>query len=359
MIYRDPIAFTSRTYDYIVIGGGVVGLVIATRLSEDPNVHVAVLEAGDYAVDDDRVKIPAYFGKTLGDPEFDWMLETVPQASVDGRRIPLPRGKTLGGTSIINSMTWFRGTREDYDALQELGNPGWGWKDWIPYFRKSETLHPPHNDTWAAENAATFEPDLSGTKGPLQRSFVPWLGDTHIPFLKSLERLGLRANPRANAGYNIGSFTVTATVDPKTSQRSCVTTAYFESNANRPNLHVLLKAHADRVLLRQSAGTVYEARGVEFIHSSTLHQVFAAQEVMVSAGTHLSPGILERSGIGCCKRLRALGVTPVVDLPGVGENFQASVIPLREIPGLSSCLEIGSPPSSFEFRTKRRHDDNG
>ncbi|KAG9103328.1 hypothetical protein FRC06_011384 [Ceratobasidium sp. 370] len=334
MIYKDPVAFTSRTYDYVIIGGGVVGLVIATRLSEDPNVHVAVLEAGDYVVDDDRVKIPAYFGRTLGDPEFDWMLKTVPQASVDGRRIPLPRGKTLGGTSIINSMTWFRGTREDYDALQELGNPGWGWRDWIPYFRKSETLHPPHNDTWALENAATFEPDLSGTKGPLQRSFVPWLGDTHIPFLKSLEKLGLRANLRANAGHNIGVFTVTATVDPKTSQRSCVTTAYFEPNASRRNLHVLLRAHADRVLLRQSTANLYEARGVEFLRSSTRYQVFASREVIVSAGAHLSPGVLERSGIGCHKRLQALGVTPLVDLPGVGENLQDHLL----------------VPSSFELK---------
>lgn len=81
--------------------------------------------------------------------------------------------------------------------MQELGNSEWGWKDWIPYFRKSETLHPPSNDTWARENAATFEPEVSGTDGPLQRSFVAWLGDTHIPFLKSFEKLGIKANPRA------------------------------------------------------------------------------------------------------------------------------------------------------------------
>ncbi|KAG9126296.1 hypothetical protein FRC07_004034 [Ceratobasidium sp. 392] len=227
-----------------------------------------------------------YFGRTLGDPDFDWVLKTVPQASVDGRRIPLPRGKTLGGTSVINSMTWFRGVREDYDILQELGNPGWGWNDWMPYFCKSETLHPPRSDTWALENAATFEPDISGTNGPLQRSFVSWLGDTHIPFLQSLGKLGLRANSRANAGYNIGAFTVTATVDPKTSRRSNVTTAYFEPKANRPNLHVLLGAHADRVTLRQPAATTsYEVNGVEFIHSSTRYKVFATKEVVISAGT--------------------------------------------------------------------------
>ncbi|KAG8735780.1 hypothetical protein FRC12_017925 [Ceratobasidium sp. 428] len=359
MLHKNPTNFTSRTYDYIVIGGGVVGLVIATRLSEDPNVQVAVLEAGGYVQDDDRVTIPAYFGRTLGDPEFDWMLKTVPQTFVDGRRIPLPRGKTLGGTSVINSMTWFRGVREDYDILQELGNPGWGWDDWVPYFRRSETLHPPRNDTWALENAATFEPDISGTNGPLQRSFVPWLGDTHIPFIKSLEKLGLRANPRANAGHNIGTFTVTATVDPKNSQRSCATTAYFEPNADRHNLHVLLGAHADRVILRRPAATtLYEASGVEFVHSSTRHRVFATREVVVSAGAYLSPAILERSGIGCPKRLRASNIAPLVDLPGVGENLQVSTICSKRYRADRATSEKGPFTSSLEFPIKRQYDDN-
>ncbi|ELU44666.1 choline dehydrogenase, putative [Rhizoctonia solani AG-1 IA] len=349
MLYTNPADFVSRSYDYVVIGGGVVGLVIAARLSEDPNVHIAVLEAGGYSTGDSRVTIPAFFWKTHGDPEFDWLLKTTPQSSVNGRRISLPRGKTLGGTSVINTMTWFRfantsliinttdaprsrGVREDYDALVELGNPGWGWDDWVPYFCKSETAHPPPDGEWGRNNAATIEPGLSGTTGPLQRSFAQWLGDTHIPFLQSFEKIGVKPNPEA----------VTTSVDPKTSQRSCSTTAYFEPNAGRRNLHVLTGAAVNRVLMRPS-GThgKYCATGVEFIHSRQSYQVVVVKEAIICAGeaflialffaqpimigAYLSPAILERSGIGCSKRLRDLGIPNFVDLPGVGGGMLASI----------------------------------
>ncbi|KAF8682486.1 Alcohol oxidase [Rhizoctonia solani] len=337
MLYTNPADFVSRSYDYVVIGGGVVGLVIAARLSEDPNVHIAVLEAGGYSTGDSRVTIPAFFWKTHGDPEFDWLLKTTPQSSVNGRRISLPRGKTLGGTSVINTMTWFRGVREDYDALVELGNPGWGWDDWVPYFCKSETAHPPPDGEWGRNNAATIEPGLSGTTGPLQRSFAQWLGDTHIPFLQSFEKIGVKPNPEANTGHNIGTFTVTTSVDPKTSQRSCSTTAYFEPNAGRRNLHVLTGAAVNRVLMRPS-GThgKYCATGVEFIHSRQSYQVVVVKEAIICAGAYLSPAILERSGIGCSKRLRDLGIPNFVDLPGVGENLQDHLL----------------VPTSFELKDK-------
>ncbi|CEL51966.1 putative GMC-type oxidoreductase Rv1279/MT1316 OS=Mycobacterium tuberculosis GN=Rv1279 PE=3 SV=1 [Rhizoctonia solani AG-1 IB] len=337
MLYTDPTAFISRTYDYVIIGGGVVGLVIAARLSEDPDVHVAVLEAGGYSTGDTRVTVPAYFWKTHGDPEFDWLLKTAPQSSVNGRRIPLPRGKTLGGTSVINTMTWFRGVREDYDALVELGNPGWGWDDWVPYFCKSETVHPPPDEEWARKNAATVEPGLSGTSGPVQRSFAQWLGDTHIPFLESFEKIGIKPNPEANTGHNIGTFTVTTTVDPRTSQRSCSTTAYFEPNASRRNLHVLTGATVNRVLIHPSGTNgQHRATGVEFIHLRRPYRVEAVKEVIICAGAYLSPAILERSGIGCSRRLRSLGIPDFVDLPGVGENLQDHII----------------VPSSFELKDK-------
>ncbi|CCO28849.1 hypothetical protein BN14_02847 [Rhizoctonia solani AG-1 IB] len=338
MLYTDPSAFTSRTYDYVIVGGGVVGLVIAARLSEDPDIHVAVLEAGGYSTGDTRVTVPAYFWKTHGDPEFDWLLKTAPQSSVNGRRIPLPRGKTLGGTSVINTMTWFRGVREDYDALVELGNPGWGWDDWVPYFCKSETVHPPPDEEWARKNAATIEPGLSGTSGPVQRSFAQWLGDTHIPFLESFEKIGIKPNPEANTGHNIGTFTVTTTIDPRTSQRSCSTTAYFEPNASRRNLHVLTGATVNRVLIHPSGTNgQHRATGVEFIHLRRPHRVEAVKEVIIcAAGAYLSPAILERSGIGCSRRLRSLGIPNFVDLPGVGENLQDHIV----------------VPSSFELKDK-------
>ncbi|KAF8758926.1 Alcohol oxidase [Rhizoctonia solani] len=300
MLYTNPADFVSRSYDYVVIGGGVVGLVIAARLSEDPNVHIAVLEAGGI------------------------QLEIVEFAN----------------TSLIINTTdapRSRGVREDYDALVELGNPGWGWDDWVPYFCKSETAHPPPDGEWGRNNAATIEPGLSGTTGPLQRSFAQWLGDTHIPFLQSFEKIGVKPNPEANTGHNIGTFTVTTSVDPKTSQRSCSTTAYFEPNAGRRNLHVLTGAAVNRVLMRPS-GThgKYCATGVEFIHSRQSYQVVVVKEAIICAGAYLSPAILERSGIGCSKRLRDLGIPNFVDLPGVGENLQDHLL----------------VPTSFELKDK-------
>ncbi|KAG8682376.1 hypothetical protein FRC09_016815, partial [Ceratobasidium sp. 395] len=173
--------------------------------------------------------------------------------------------------------------------------------------------------------------------------------------------LSFHANPRANAGHNIGAFTVTATVDPKNSQRSCATTAYFEPNANRHNLHVLLGAHADRVILRRpAAATLYEASGVEFVHSSTRHRVFAAREVVVSAGAYLSPAILERSGIGCPKRLRASNIAPLVDLPGVGENLQdhllvPSSFELKDNTTITGDLVRNAEFSAHELERYKRH----
>jgi len=129
-----PAEFCEHSFDYIIVGGGTAGLVVAARLSENPKIRVGIIEAGSTAFDEPMINVPGRFGESLGS-KYDWQFETTPQAGIGGRKLPFPRGKVLGGTSALNFMTWNRGCREDYDGWEALGNEGWGWDDLLWAFR--------------------------------------------------------------------------------------------------------------------------------------------------------------------------------------------------------------------------------
>ncbi|KAH0493232.1 hypothetical protein TgHK011_008147 [Trichoderma gracile] len=308
--------FTRQSFDFLVIGGGTAGLVIASRLAQDGRFTVGVLEAGGPANGREYVDIPGYFGKSLGS-DIDWKFRSAPLAEVGGKTLMCPRGKALGGSSAINFMTWCRASREDYDAWEALGNPGWGWDDLLPYFKKSETFHPP-SPVVQAEKDIRYDPNSFGYSGPIHISYT-----SHIPprdrlWFNTLNSLGVKTNSAHAAGSIAGVWTNVNNIDPRTMTRSFATNYCALAGSN---LHTLTEALVQEIVLDKTRDG-YAASGVRFIHKDQEYVVSASREVILSAGTIKSPQILELSGVGHPEILSRAGLAVKVDSPMVGENLQ-------------------------------------
>ncbi|KAG5723044.1 Choline dehydrogenase [Termitomyces sp. T112] len=297
--------------DYVIIGAGLSGTVLATRLSEDPAIVVTVLEAGTTSFHDDNTDIPGKFFDNIGAPGKDWSFFSIPQKGLGDRPVFLPRGKNIGGSSLLNFMEYNRASSVEYDSFEKLGSDGWNWKSLVPYFRK------------ANEQAATygfqFDKDYYGTSGPLQRCVPRYLDQVALPWIESIKSLGVKANPDPNAGDNTGVWITTATLD-RNSVRSSAASAYYEPNQSRPNLKIICGAQATRIIL--SGKDTLVANGVEYLVDGVLHTINATKEVILSAGTYKTPQILELSGIGDPEVLKSFGIEVAVNLPGVGNNLQ-------------------------------------
>ncbi|PIL24204.1 hypothetical protein GSI_13957 [Ganoderma sinense ZZ0214-1] len=305
-------------FDYIIVGGGTAGLVLASRLSEDPNVQVGVLEAGEWHQAVDGITIPGLTGTTLGDPRYDWAFTSVPQKYANNRQIPHPRGKGLGGSSLS-------------EKTQQISEERRTTTD-VPLF-------------------ADLDPRWHGDSGPLTKGHSAFLPELHEAFVEALETLGVKRNLEPNDGTNtIGSHTIFASVNPRTATRSHSAASYYEPFKNRPNLKVLTSAFVTRILFRASLSAsseplVLEAEGVEFRRGENKHVVSAEREVILCAGEGLalsigclqismlsgslrglgayqSPQILELSGIGNKEILNRFDIKTLVDLPGVGDSLQ-------------------------------------
>ncbi|MBC7997785.1 MAG: GMC family oxidoreductase N-terminal domain-containing protein [Leptolyngbya sp.] len=287
-------------YDYIVIGAGSAGCVVANRLTEDSETTVLLLEAG---IPDTKpeIHIPSQCLSLLGS-EVDWAYFSQPEPYLNNRKIFCPRGKVLGGSSSINIMIYLRGNSHDYDHWQSLGNPGWSYQDVLPYFKKSER---------SSRGASEFH----GVDGEL--SVTDHIAPAVVSqrFVDAAVALGYNRNPDANGMQQEGAGLYQLTV--KDGKRHSAAAAFLVPILQRPNLTVTTGALVTRLLFE---GT--RAVGVEYLHEGTLHQVRVNQEVILSAGAFDSPKLLMLSGIGDAKHLQALGVPVVVDLPGVGQNLQ-------------------------------------
>jgi choline dehydrogenase len=290
----------ARGYDYIVVGAGAAGCVLAARLSEDAAARVLLLEAGgaDRAIE---VRIPAAFSK-LFKSAVDWNYSTDPEPHAHNRRLYWPRGKVLGGSSSINAMIYVRGNRLDYEHWKSLGNDGWGFADVLPYFIK-------------AENQERGASPFHGSGGPLCVSDLRYVNPLTRAFLAGAEELGIAANADFNGASQdgVGLYQVTQ----REGRRHSGADAYLKPARGRPNLTVLTGAHATRVLLEGN-----RAAGVEYVAKGATHSVTADHEVLLAGGAINSPQLLLLSGIGPAEELQRAGIRAAHDLPGVGKNLQ-------------------------------------
>lgn len=296
-------------FDYVIVGGGSAGCVLANRLSADPKTSVCLLEAGGSGKDF-MIRAPAMIAAMVsGRPKINnWAFFTEPQPELNNRRGFQPRGKALGGSSAINAMLYIRGHQKDYDEWANLGCDGWAWDDVLPYFLKSE------GNQWDVDK-------FHGTDGPLQVADQSEPRPITHAFLDAAESLHIRRNADFNGPRQegVGLYQVTQHYEGKQKGERCSTaSAYlFPVQAERPNLTVLTKTQVNKVILAEG-----RAVGVEYKQGGKLHQAKAHKEVILSAGSFGSPQLLLLSGIGPRDELKEHGIDVAHELPGVGQNLQ-------------------------------------
>ena len=300
----------SDRFDYVIVGAGSAGCILANRLSADGKHRVCLLEAGP----PDRnpfIHIPAGFIKTLVNPKVNWMYEAEPSAGTGGRATPVPRGKTLGGSSSINGHIYNRGQRLDFDSWAQRGNRGWGYADVLPYFRRCETRIGEGDDTFR------------GRSGPLKVVDIPYRHPLCDTFMDGAAELGIPRNPDYNGAVQEGISYVQRTAHR--GRRVSTATAFLKPAKRRANLGVRTNAHACRIVLdgKRAIGVEYAVGG----RGGRLETVYAEREVIVSGGAINSPQLLQLSGIGSASQLGELGIEVRHELPGVGENLQDHYAP--------------------------------
>ncbi|KAI0888710.1 GMC oxidoreductase [Annulohypoxylon maeteangense] len=324
------------SYDYIVVGAGIGGLVVANRLSEDPTISVLVIEARDLDDRAEDVSIPGNIG--LEDPRrYKVKLDLAVQEFLDGKERVISQGKVVGGSTIVNGLVWTRGSMANFDAWERLGNPGWGWAGLLPYFKKCEkyTVQPSNRPAHNFPMDVYPVIEAHGNKGPVEVGYPNYYYNQSCNFLDGIQELGIPVNEDPNSGNATGASLIPSSMVAKNQSRSDARIAYLDPVLNRPNLH-LVTGHTVTCILYDNDGATFlnstyipgasglNMIGVEFAANSTANKIRinCEVEVILAAGAIFSPVLLQISGIGPAKLLGNLGVDIAIDLPGVGSNLQ-------------------------------------
>ncbi|KAI0837752.1 hypothetical protein F5Y06DRAFT_63719 [Hypoxylon sp. FL0890] len=312
------------TSDFVIVGGGMAGLVVAARLTEDPNISVTVLEAGNDYTTDTRIRTPALWLSVLGTDAFDWNYRSTPQKGLDGKVIPLSQGKLLGGSSAINGQAFVANSKAAVDAWGEFGNPGWDWQTLAPYYKKSHTLSRPTPAVYDHLRLSYIDDAIRAKDGPVQVSFPDEANDP-LPaaWVDTLASLGFPPSGDPFSGEMTGGYINAMSIDPSSRTRSDSATAYYEPAKSRPNLHVVTGALVDKIVF-DTSGEHPKAIGVQFESEKDGRRAIANanKEVVLAAGAFGTPKLLELSGVGSREHLEHLGIPIVVNNPNVGENLQ-------------------------------------
>jgi choline dehydrogenase len=294
-----------QTYDYIVVGAGSAGAVVANRLSADPRNKVLLLEAGPASHPWSR--IPVGIAKLIKNPAANWLYASEPEANTNGRSLPVPRGRLLGGSSSINGMAFVRGQAQDFDHWAQMGNQGWSYADVLPFFRRMETYD-------------EGDDEFRGREGPLRVTNPPPRDPLFATLIKAAGEVGIRHNPDYNGATQDGIAMSQATI--ASGRRMSTARCYLDPIRSRTNLHIETGALARSLVLDGKRCT-----GVRYSVGNEQREAHASREVVVSGGTINSPQLLELSGIGQPDRLGDLGIDVRHALPGVGENLRDHYAP--------------------------------
>ncbi|APA10116.1 hypothetical protein sscle_06g048860 [Sclerotinia sclerotiorum 1980 UF-70] len=359
------------SYDYVIVGGGTGGLVVANRLSENKNITVLVIEAGTFHKNEDFITIPLittsnlpFLGTGPRNTVYDYNTTSTPQSHLVNRSLDLSAGKVIGGSSAINGMIFMRGNAAEYDHWEELGNTGWNWKGLLPYFKKSEHFTPAEKQD-VQEWGIGYDADVHGEGGLVKNGFSRFIWPSTKNFLTAFLELGVSYIKDSFSGLNTGVFFFLLSITPDSQERSTSQSFLPPTSdiSTHPNLHVLTSHTVTKILFSSTSSkhssmnlTESHAIGVEYAagkHEES-YTVNARKEVILSAGAQRTPQLLQISGIGRRDVLGNLGIEVVVESEGVGENYQDHLLFTTFSPAPNIEVQYGNLSTNATWAAEMR-----